>query len=77
VDDPQMGWGNRSEGGVEIHEVEFDHSQILREPFVRVLGEKLIKCLQRVNQRTQKLSQAPHEDEASPSTMSVAASDNP
>ena len=76
VDDPQMGWGARSEGGVEVHEVEFDHFQILREPFVRVLGEKLVKCLQRVNQRAQETAQPTQADGQFPSTIPSAAPDN-
>jgi thioesterase domain-containing protein len=41
VNDPEMGWAERSEGGVTIHEVEFHHAEILREPHVKVFGEKL------------------------------------
>jgi amino acid adenylation domain-containing protein len=41
INDPQMGWAERSEGGVTIHEVEFYHAEILREPHVKVFGEKL------------------------------------
>ncbi len=41
INDPQMGWAERSERGVTIHEVEFQHAEILREPHVRVFGEKL------------------------------------
>jgi thioesterase domain-containing protein len=41
VNDPQMGWAERSEGGVTIHEVEFHHAEILREPHVKVFGKKL------------------------------------
>ena len=48
VDDPQMGWGVRSESGVEIHEIDFHHLEILREPYVRILGEKLADCINRV-----------------------------
>jgi amino acid adenylation domain-containing protein len=41
VNDPQMGWGRRSEGGVTMHEVEFHHAHILREPHVGIFGKKL------------------------------------
>jgi amino acid adenylation domain-containing protein len=41
VNDPEMGWGARSRSGVEIHEMEFDHSAMLREPYVRTIGEVL------------------------------------
>lgn len=50
VNDPQMGWGARSEGGVEIHEIDFHHREILREPHVRVFGEKLAKRIASVSQ---------------------------
>jgi amino acid adenylation domain-containing protein len=51
VNDPQMGWGRRSESGVEIHEVDFHHMEILREPHVRQFGQTLAECMARVNQR--------------------------
>ena len=41
INDPQMGWAERSEGGVTIHEVDFHHAQILREPHVGIFGRKL------------------------------------
>ncbi len=49
VKDPQMGWGARTTSGVEIHEIDFDHSQLLREPHVGVLGRKLAACIERVS----------------------------
>jgi amino acid adenylation domain-containing protein len=51
VDDPEMGWGRRSESGVEIHEIEFDHEEILREPYVHPLGEQLEACIRRLDKR--------------------------
>ena len=51
VKDREMGWAARSEGGVEIHEIPFDHEQLLREPHVRTLGEELAACIERVSQR--------------------------
>lgn len=50
INDPKMGWGQRSQGGVEIHEVEFHHGEILREPHVRQFGRELAKCMARLNQ---------------------------
>ena len=58
IDDPQMGWGLRSEGGVEIHEIDFDHEEILREPHVRQFGEILAECLARVSRSTGELASA-------------------
>jgi amino acid adenylation domain-containing protein len=51
VNDPQMGWGARTETGVEIFEVNFHHEEILREPHVRQFGEKLAECMARVSAR--------------------------
>jgi thioesterase domain-containing protein len=51
VNDPQMGWGQRSEGGVEIHEVEFHHLEILREPHVGRFGEILAECMIRTTRQ--------------------------
>jgi thioesterase domain-containing protein len=44
-----MGWGKRTTTGVEIHDVDFSHMEILREPHVRVFGEELAECLARVS----------------------------
>jgi thioesterase domain-containing protein len=49
VNDPEMGWGKRSLGGVEIHQIEFHHSQILREPHVRQFGETLATWMTRLS----------------------------
>ena len=49
IDDPQMGWGKRSAAGVEIHEVDFSHIEILREPHVRIFGKDLAECVARVS----------------------------
>jgi aspartate racemase len=43
--DPELGWGKLAAGGLEIHDVPGDHLEILVEPNVRVLGEKLKACL--------------------------------
>jgi amino acid adenylation domain-containing protein len=56
INDPQMGWGTRTESGVEIHEIDFRHQEILREPHVGTLGEQLAMCVQRVSRRTQSQS---------------------
>ena len=51
VDDPEMGWGQRSKGGVEIHEIELDHNELLREPYVRPVGEQLAACMKHLGKR--------------------------
>jgi amino acid adenylation domain-containing protein len=50
IKDPRMGWGARSHGGVEIHEVDFHHQEILREPHVREFGKKLGQAMEQVSQ---------------------------
>jgi len=50
VKDTEMGWGQRSEAGVEIHLIPFDHNELLREPHVQTLGEGLAACIERVSQ---------------------------
>jgi thioesterase domain-containing protein/acyl carrier protein len=39
--DPKMGWGARSLGGVEVCEIECGHIEMLREPHVRVVSQRL------------------------------------
>jgi amino acid adenylation domain-containing protein len=48
VDDPLMGWGQRTQSGVEIYEVDLDHMEILREPHVRVFGETLAQRIAQI-----------------------------
>jgi thioesterase domain-containing protein/acyl carrier protein len=43
--DPQLGWGAYAAGGVEVHRIPGRHLDIIREPYVRVLAEKLRACL--------------------------------
>jgi thioesterase domain-containing protein/aryl carrier-like protein len=45
--DPQMGWAKLAGGGVETHLIPGYFSQIVYEPRVRVLAEKLRNCLDR------------------------------
>ena len=51
VKDREMGWGKRSEGGVEIHEIDFHHLHILREPHVAQFGEVLAQWMTRISLR--------------------------
>ncbi|MGA9568140.1 MAG: amino acid adenylation domain-containing protein [Candidatus Korobacteraceae bacterium] len=41
VDDPLLGWGARSQGGVETHEVNAAHHEVLREPHVEAISKIL------------------------------------
>ena len=49
VNDPLMGWGQRSIGGVEIKDIEFDHDNLLREPHIRAIGEILTARLRNLH----------------------------
>jgi thioesterase domain-containing protein len=41
LDDPQGGWRKYADGGIEIHEVDGDHGNILNEPQVRGLATQI------------------------------------
>lgn len=43
--DPTMGWGEIIQGGLEIHRIPGTHLNMLQEPQVQVLAEKLQACL--------------------------------
>lgn len=45
--DDFLGWGDLAKGGVELHHVLATHFNILQEPVVRLLAEKLKTCLDR------------------------------
>jgi natural product biosynthesis luciferase-like monooxygenase protein len=47
VPDPTLGWGALLDGNLEIHEIEAHHQNILIEPPVRSLAERLTACLDR------------------------------
>jgi thioesterase domain-containing protein len=51
VKDREMGWGARSTGGVEICLVDAGHAEMLREPAVRIIAEKLRDTLHHVKGR--------------------------
>ena len=48
VDDPHMGWSQRTTSGLEVHELEFSHFEILREPHIRIFGKELSLRMARV-----------------------------
>ena len=52
VRDPEMGWGERSSGGVEICEISCGHFELLRAPYVQVVGQRLSQRLREINTRT-------------------------
>jgi thioesterase domain-containing protein len=56
VRDPQMGWGTRSTAGIEICEVDCGHVELLRPPYVQVVGQKLAERLKEISERQKKTS---------------------
>jgi thioesterase domain-containing protein len=49
IDDPLLGWGARSEGGVETHEINANHHEVLREPHVQFVSKVLLERLDATN----------------------------
>lgn len=45
VPDPQLGWGRVALGGVEVYEVPGHHGAIVYEPRIKILAERLRRCL--------------------------------
>ncbi|MEG4110940.1 MULTISPECIES: amino acid adenylation domain-containing protein [unclassified Microcoleus] len=45
--DLELGWGRVITGGIEVHEIPSDHLGMLKEPHVRILGEKLQAAVDR------------------------------
>ncbi|MDF5728042.1 MAG: SDR family NAD(P)-dependent oxidoreductase [Rhizonema sp. PD38] len=45
--DPQLGWGDISAGGLEIHHISGPHIYLLEKPYVKGLAEKLQDCLEK------------------------------
>jgi len=72
VNDPEMGWGARSTGGVEIQIIDFHHWAMLREPYVRTMGEVLAARMQRLRQGT---ADWPPHAKATDSTVAAATSE--
>jgi oxalate---CoA ligase len=46
IPDLELGWGRYVSGGIEVHTVPGYHANVIREPFVKVLGQKLKACLE-------------------------------
>ena len=59
VPDPNLGWGNRTTGGVEICEVEGVHAQLLQLPLSAGLGERITLRLRQIVDETPGRSHAP------------------
>ncbi len=49
-DDGLLGWGGLAAGGIEVHDVTGTHMDMLSEPNVRMLTDKLLACLDRAQE---------------------------
>ncbi|MGA3093637.1 MAG: polyketide synthase dehydratase domain-containing protein, partial [Terriglobales bacterium] len=52
-EDKLLGWGGLATGGIEIQDITGNHLDMLSEPNVRILAEKLRACLDRVQESDQ------------------------
>jgi amino acid adenylation domain-containing protein len=71
VRDPLMGWGSRSEGGVEICEIKCGHFELLRQPHVQIIGQTLARRMSGMDQRGQKLGTTTHAMREQVGTFSI------
>jgi thioesterase domain-containing protein len=62
LDDPQEGWRKHAAGGIEVHEIDGDHGNILNEPQVRQLAAEIRSRLE--------MAQAEMAEESAPSLTS-------
>lgn len=70
IDDPLLGWGARSEGGVETHNINADHHEVLREPHVQFVSRVLLKHIGLGNNHRGETAGAP--DPAGQSEASIS-----
>lgn len=47
TEDPTMGWQQLAEGGVEMHTIRTNHVALLVKPYVEILAQELLACLDR------------------------------
>ncbi len=73
VNDPQMGWGRRAAGGIDMQVVPIEHEEMLREPHVEVLAKRLGECLQTYFERAEQQTENPIDNFAFSGTQSGAS----
>lgn len=73
--DPEMGWGKRSSGGVEVCELKCEHFELLRAPHVSVIAQALSSRLEQINQmaRDGAVSFAPLRSQPQPGIQGAVA----
>jgi thioesterase domain-containing protein len=71
VRDHELGWGNRSKGGVEVCELNCRHQEFLRQPQVGIVGQVLAGKLQEIrNLETQRAQASSRQNTYSLESMS-------
>ncbi len=70
IDDPQLGWGARSAGGVEIHQINASHFEVLREPHVRLVSKVLLERVRPASRRLERPDSS--EADADPATATIS-----
>jgi thioesterase domain-containing protein len=71
VRDRELGWGNRSKGGVEVCELNCRHQEFLRQPQVGIVGQVLAGKLQEIrNLETQRAQASSRQNTYSLESMS-------
>ena len=50
--DATLGWETLAKGGVVVHDVPGFHGECIRDPYVAVLADKLVACLEQVQQES-------------------------
>ncbi len=57
IRDPQMGWGARSLGGIQICEIDCGHAEMLREPYVGLVVQAISNRVQQIHTSKETSSQ--------------------
>ena len=60
--DPTLGWSEWADGGVEVHLVPGNHANLVYEPHVEVLAEKLTACLNQAQSAEERFTQGQSTD---------------
>jgi thioesterase domain-containing protein len=56
LEDPELGWGSRTTGGVDVHYILGDHDTFMREQHIGPLAEQLGECLRNAEEEIARLS---------------------
>src|SRR5262249_14440545 len=63
IRDPQLGWGSRAGGGIQVCVLPGEHWSIMREPQVQILAEQLAQLLKQATLREESPARSPQRDQ--------------